>query len=510
MVLYVKIFFCIFVSMKLKHLIPKYNDGGWTVSKVQGIINKYGNGKSPFTAADYLKVSKDTGVPIDLLLAQGIQESSLGTAGRAVRTKNVGNVGNTDNGAESHNDSWLSGLYRQANLLKKEYGVASQADVQRLVSNNFTRPVKGGNYASDSNYGYKIGKLLNELNGKDFYKYSQFTTEGEASPRSYTPMDVKWLEDMIASGTVDFNKVYSFIQKRPELLPMLNHGSQEWYKENQKIALEAAEKEKKKALYDELSNNIKAQIAYNEEKRNRTLGLMYNAKYAKEDPSDSITEYRTGGMLTGLDSDVVNFYREASSLFPDIRITSGLRKGARTKQGRVSRHALGQAIDIAPHSGFHRYLYSSEGDALMRKYNLGLFDETISSNLYATGGTGPHFHIGKDFKGNADIRNTAFKRISSIGMTEDKQSGSVVTDYYGGMNRKEFLPYIPTSILTRDWQTFSELTNAIKEEGDKQSSDAEKERSVQEQVQELYNSKEEHRRQILSMIPMAKYSKSSY
>lgn len=130
--------------------------------KVSIIINNYSNGKSPLTANDYIKVSKDTGVPIDLLLAQGIQESNFGTKGRAVRTKNVGNVGNTDSGAAEYKDSWLQGLYRQAILLKEEYGVQSTNDVQRLLNTRFKRP-KGGHYASDINYHYNISKILDDL-----------------------------------------------------------------------------------------------------------------------------------------------------------------------------------------------------------------------------------------------------------------------------------------------------------------------------------------------------------
>lgn len=177
--------------MVLKNLL-KYQQGGLTVERIQSVINKYGRGKSPFTAKDYLEVSKNTGVPVDLLLAQGIQESNLGTQGRAVRTRNVGNVGNTDNGAENHQDSWLNGLYREANLLKNEYKVSSAADVQRLISNDFIRPVKGGRYASASNYGSKVGNLLNTLHGKPIYntgkKTAQNQTENYTQLQTYQPI----------------------------------------------------------------------------------------------------------------------------------------------------------------------------------------------------------------------------------------------------------------------------------------------------------------------------------
>lgn len=154
--------------MRLKNLI-KYQSGGLTVDKIQNIINRYSNGKSPLTANDYIEVSKSTGVPVDLLLAQGIQESNFGTKGRAVRTRNVGNVGNTDDGTATYQNSWKAGLQRQATLLKNEYKVQDSSDIQRLVSNDFVRPVRGGRYASDPNYGSSIGKLLNTLHGKKVY-----------------------------------------------------------------------------------------------------------------------------------------------------------------------------------------------------------------------------------------------------------------------------------------------------------------------------------------------------
>ena len=159
--------------------LVSYQSGGLTVDRIQKIINRYSGGKSPFTAQDYIEVSKSTGVPIDLLLAQGIQESNLGTQGRAVRTKNVGNVGNTDDGTDSYNNSWKDGLYRQANLLKKEYEVSGISDVQRLVSNDFIRPVKGGRYASAKNYGASIGQLLNKIHGQNVYSYSN--VKGDSS-----------------------------------------------------------------------------------------------------------------------------------------------------------------------------------------------------------------------------------------------------------------------------------------------------------------------------------------
>ena len=132
-------------------------------AKVQAIINKFSN-NSPFSAKDFIEVSKNTGVPIELLLAQGIQESNLGTKGMAVRTKNIGNVGNNGNtGKTTYHNNWIDGLYKQANLLKTDYIANSYEDIDRLLNTNFLRPKKGGRYAEENNYAHAISKRLNEI-----------------------------------------------------------------------------------------------------------------------------------------------------------------------------------------------------------------------------------------------------------------------------------------------------------------------------------------------------------
>ncbi|MDR1019040.1 MAG: glucosaminidase domain-containing protein [Lachnospiraceae bacterium] len=164
--------------MQRLYNVLKYADGGMTVDRVQQVIDRYSGGKSPFSAMDYLDVSRATGVPVGLLLAQGIQESNLGTKGVAVRTRNVANVGNFNDttGKETNNDTWKAGLYRQALLLKNEYGVNGESDVQRLFSNNFMRPA-GGYYATASDYGSKVGSLYSTITGNNIQSSNQSSTD---------------------------------------------------------------------------------------------------------------------------------------------------------------------------------------------------------------------------------------------------------------------------------------------------------------------------------------------
>lgn len=88
-----------------------------------------------------------------------------------------------------------------------------------------------------------------------------------------------------------------------------------------------------------------------------------------------------------------------------LRITSGTRPGATTKQGNQSWHALGRALDITPVSGTTREDFNKLKDQIlnaptvikyMQDHNIGILDETLDETLQKTGGSGWHFHIGPD------------------------------------------------------------------------------------------------------------------
>lgn len=98
-------------------------------------------------------------------------------------------------------------------------------------------------------------------------------------------------------------------------------------------------------------------------------------------------------MVEGLSDEMKGFYTELSAIFPEIRVTSGLREG-----DEDSHHHTGNAIDIGKeHTDIYEYLYNTqEGLALLNKYELGILDETDPRTMQKTGATGPHFHIGKD------------------------------------------------------------------------------------------------------------------
>lgn len=101
-------------------------------------------------------------------------------------------------------------------------------------------------------------------------------------------------------------------------------------------------------------------------------------------------------VVDGLSEDLQGFYGELTKKFPNIRVTSGRR--TKSPSGGFSHHFHGDAIDIGrEHTDVYDYLYNTqEGLGLMSKYGLGILDETDPATLKKTGGTGPHFHIGKD------------------------------------------------------------------------------------------------------------------
>ena len=120
-------------------------------ASVQKIIDKYSGGKAPLKAEDFIEVSQKYGVPLDLMLAQAIQESSIGTTGMATRSHNIFNVRNNGNtGRLTDQGSWKQGLENYAKLIRDEYTTDGKTvDVGTLLSTDFKRPKKGGFYAED-------------------------------------------------------------------------------------------------------------------------------------------------------------------------------------------------------------------------------------------------------------------------------------------------------------------------------------------------------------------------
>lgn len=85
-----------------------------------------------------------------------------------------------------------------------------------------------------------------------------------------------------------------------------------------------------------------------------------------------------------------------------LRITSGYRPRARTKQGKQSWHSQGYALDVTPGTNEtwaslrQKLRNSPELIKYMQDQGFGIIDETTPEMQSRTGATGAHWHIGKD------------------------------------------------------------------------------------------------------------------
>lgn len=95
-------------------------------------------------------------------------------------------------------------------------------------------------------------------------------------------------------------------------------------------------------------------------------------------------------------------------------LTSGRRQASDGvgKYSKVSHHNTGNAFDIKGlHTDDYYYLMNTkEGLSLMSEFGLGIIDETDPEMLKKTGGTGAHFHIGRDSKYVNQVR----ERLSTL------------------------------------------------------------------------------------------------
>lgn len=109
----------------------------------------------------------------------------------------------------------------------------------------------------------------------------------------------------------------------------------------------------------------------------------------------------TMGYYEGLAPDLKNFYDEYFDLTGNyLTLTSGRRKAEDgvSKYSKISKHNTGEAFDFsASNVDDYNYLMNTkDGLGLLSKYNLGILDETTKEALEKTGGTGAHYHLGKD------------------------------------------------------------------------------------------------------------------
>lgn len=115
---------------------------------------------------------------------------------------------------------------------------------------------------------------------------------------------------------------------------------------------------------------------------------------------DGITKKKTSSKLDNTHQKLNELTQILSNKGIDFNVTSGYRKGEKTAQGRTSRHAKGEALDLTfPKLGkdaYNQLLNDPEVAKFMYDNGLTVIDEYDPSTLNKTKGSAPHLHIGFD------------------------------------------------------------------------------------------------------------------
>ena len=163
--------------------------------------------------------------------------------------------------------------------------------------------------------------------------------------------------------------------------------------------------------------------------------------------------YKTNGMNVGNMQGIIDAFSNAGI---DIRVTSGVRPGSYTKQGKVSHHMTGWALDITPidtsPQGFRNFLDQVRNSPELIKYlqdnKIGILRETNKSALGKTGGSGIHLHVGRDKSAVEDLARLLAQKTPYLGHDNENdwylgsfKNGGVLRRQFGGM-AVAFTPYL--------------------------------------------------------------------
>jgi len=115
---------------------------------------------------------------------------------------------------------------------------------------------------------------------------------------------------------------------------------------------------------------------------------------------DGITKKKTSSKLDNTHQSLNELTQILANKGIDFNVTSGYRKGEKTAQGRTSRHAKGEALDLTfPKLGkdaYNQLLNDPEVAKFMYDNGLTVIDEYDPNTLNKTKGSAPHLHIGFD------------------------------------------------------------------------------------------------------------------
>jgi hypothetical protein len=208
--------------------------------------------------------------------------------------------------------------------------------------------------------------------------------------------------------------------------------------------------------------------------------------------------------------------------YSGIRLTSG--KRSKSPSGKFSHHHNGDAVDIAAlnqggvlgNELYSRLINTGDGLNLMNKYGLGIYDETDPANLKKTGGTGPHFHIGKDKKLYSSTKTRLAEYNSKSGKVAPKLSFHAKNQGFDYTNTESYknsiisgtsfeLPGVLNTTytdpnLSRTFVQDIENTKKKEEKTDKKVSESEARKNVEKAKAKMLKAEQEKKKSFIKML----------
>ena len=156
----------------------------------------------------------------------------------------------------------------------------------------------------------------------------------------------------------------------------------------------------------EIKIDTEAYTPAEETPKTETVSHVVQNPYQSTDAYKGSFNFRTPGKIiindgVKLTDEHKQILAELSKLGISGTVSSGIREGAKTAQGKTSFHAVGQAFDFIPSAKytseqFKELLLTSGAYDYVKSLGYNILDETTPEIMKKTGATGPHFHFGKD------------------------------------------------------------------------------------------------------------------
>lgn len=285
-------------------------------------------------------------------------------------------------GNSTDRKSWTHGGkgsgYNSVNDAIKAFNENNLKSSTRGFTLGYVRPAGGLDSLSNR---YSVAKQI--YNNPKFYQrggnltYTPFLQDEEINKDVYTPFIPEITSDYTPSFPIESVKNYTPVEQAPE-----------------QSKKESKQEDKTPKFEIQQVTAPKDAVVVNTPSVEKILGNV---------------EYKTSNMDVGNMQELIDLMKDEGISF---RITSGHRPGAKTKNGKLSHHDAGNALDITPASEqtwddlIAQMKKSSRFIEYMKSHGFGILDERGDAMQKRTGATGAHFHIGPD-----QIARTQFKYL---------------------------------------------------------------------------------------------------